>query len=292
MITIIDLQFQNVEKAIASFLVKGPEGYLLVETGPESTFPTLEKSLEKMGIEEKEIKGVLLTHIHLDHSGAAWRFAEKKIPIYVHAQGAPHLISTQKLWYSAGTIYGAENMEKLWGTLKDIHPSMIRSVDDGDKMSIAGLKVQVFYTPGHANHHVVYDIEGNLFAGDTLGACIDQGPTTVAAPPPDLNIELWIDSVKKISKNTFSTLVFTHFSIVDKDLDQYYDRVVRTLHSTKDWMKKSLECYQDEKKIVALWEKEQEKIINKSENETLFHQYAAANPPFMSVLGFKKYFKQ
>jgi glyoxylase-like metal-dependent hydrolase (beta-lactamase superfamily II) len=61
----------------------------------------------------------LLTHIHFDHAGAAWKFAENGAKIYVHPIGIPHLANPEKLWNSAKMIY-TDKMEMLWGTMESI----------------------------------------------------------------------------------------------------------------------------------------------------------------------------
>jgi glyoxylase-like metal-dependent hydrolase (beta-lactamase superfamily II) len=111
-IEILDLHFQDAESTIGSFLISGPEGPVLVETGPESTWPHLKAGLKTHGFEPEDIQAVLLTHIHFDHAGAAWRMAEAGADIYVHPLGLPHLANPERLWRSAAQIYGGE-MDRL-----------------------------------------------------------------------------------------------------------------------------------------------------------------------------------
>lgn len=67
---IIDLNFQNTPHTISSFLIDAKEP-ILVETGPDSTFKNLLSNLKALGLNQQDIKHVLITHIHLDHCGAA-----------------------------------------------------------------------------------------------------------------------------------------------------------------------------------------------------------------------------
>ena len=128
MIHVLDLHFK-VESAIASFLVETSEGPILIETGPHSTFEFLKKGLEKHGYQPSDVKHVFLTHIHFDHAGAAWAFAETGAKVYVHPFGYKHLLDPSKLYNSAKRIYGDE-METLWGDMKSIPEDQLFAVED------------------------------------------------------------------------------------------------------------------------------------------------------------------
>ncbi|MGI9545489.1 MAG: MBL fold metallo-hydrolase, partial [Cyclobacteriaceae bacterium] len=124
---IIDLHFLGYPKVIAAFLVETEDGPVLIETGPYSTYPTLEKGVNRIGYSIKDIKHVLLTHIHLDHAGAAWKLAENGANIYVHPVGMAHLAYPSKLMDSAKRIY-KEDMDRLWGDMQAIPQSQLHEV--------------------------------------------------------------------------------------------------------------------------------------------------------------------
>ena len=111
MIKIIDINFLNKKSAVGCFLLKENNNFVLVETGPSLYYEEIKKSLNDINVDIKKIKNVLVTHIHLDHSGGAWKFAKNGASIYVHPKGAPHLISPEKLISSASMIYG-NDMER------------------------------------------------------------------------------------------------------------------------------------------------------------------------------------
>ena len=93
----LDLKFLGFPEAIASYLVVGPEGPVLVETGPASTLAACEQALAAHGFGRKDVRHVFVTHIHLDHAGAAGWWAERGAQLYVHEFGAKHLIDPSKL---------------------------------------------------------------------------------------------------------------------------------------------------------------------------------------------------
>ena len=120
MIKIIDINFLNKKSAVGCFLLKENNNFVLVETGPSLYYEEIKKSLNDINVDIKKIKNVLVTHIHLDHSGGAWKFAKNGASIYVHPKGAPHLISPEKLISSASMIYG-NDMDRLWGKVEKIN---------------------------------------------------------------------------------------------------------------------------------------------------------------------------
>ncbi len=110
-VNIIDNNF-FAKDVIASYLIENGGEPILIETGPDTTFNNLEKGLQDHGYAVEDIKNVFVTHIHLDHSGAAWHFANAGAKIYVHPFGAKHLAEPEKLMASAKRIY-ADQMETL-----------------------------------------------------------------------------------------------------------------------------------------------------------------------------------
>src|SRR5574339_487761 len=113
-IVTLDLNFQGRPHAIASYLIRTGDAVVLVESGPGSTRASLEAGLAKEGLSSRDVTHVLLTHIHLDHAGAAGWLARQGAQVYVHPVGAPHMLNPEKLIASATRIYG-DKMEPLWG---------------------------------------------------------------------------------------------------------------------------------------------------------------------------------
>ena len=110
----IDLGFRGTPRVIAAFLILGPQAPVLIETGPGSTLPTLLEGLERLGVSPVDVRDVLVTHIHLDHAGAAGWWARQGARVHVHPVGAPHLVDPARLLASSKRIYG-EAMDSLWG---------------------------------------------------------------------------------------------------------------------------------------------------------------------------------
>src|SRR5439155_3733439 len=101
---------------VAATALETDDGIALFDTGPESSFDNVIVDLGKAGFAAKDVRHVFLSHIHFDHAGAAWRFAELGANVYVHSRGAPHLIEPAKLIESATRIFG-DDMQRLWGKI-------------------------------------------------------------------------------------------------------------------------------------------------------------------------------
>jgi glyoxylase-like metal-dependent hydrolase (beta-lactamase superfamily II) len=211
----VDLNFLGRPGIIATAILHGSPGVALVDPGPSTTIPDLTSALTRKGIRFEDVRQILVTHIHLDHSGSAGSIVEKypHIEIVVHGRGAPHLVDPTKLLASAGRLYG-QDMGNLWGEVKPVPASQLRTVEGGETLSIVGREVKVEYTPGHASHHVSYlDTASRVaFVGDTAGIRRGSGTYVMPpTPPPDIDIEAWRVSEQKILAWDPDTLFLTHF---------------------------------------------------------------------------------
>ena len=203
-ISYIDVQFLGVPNIIATAVLHGPGGVALVDPGPSSTLPTLRAELERGGIQMPDVCALVLTHIHLDHAGAAGTLVREQphLRVYVHEKGAPHMIDPGKLVASATRLWGAD-MDRLWGEVRAVPSDAVVALAGGERVDAAGRTLAVAYTPGHASHHVsYYDRDsGVAFVGDTAGIRRGQnGFVLPPTPPPDIDLEAWRDSLKTIDR--------------------------------------------------------------------------------------------
>ena len=154
---LIDLGFQGRKEVVAAYLLVSDDELVLIETGPGSTIDNLRKAMRRIGFTFQDLTRVLVTHIHLDHAGAAGLLARENpaLTVHVHPFGAPHLIDPTKLINSATRIYG-DQMGPLWGEFAPIPEHQVIAFEDEEVMQVAGRDLQVFFTPGHAWHHVAF----------------------------------------------------------------------------------------------------------------------------------------
>lgn len=289
-IHIIDLKFLDIPDAIASFLIPSDDGLILIESGPETTYNHLIEAIKNQGFNPDDIKHVLLTHIHFDHAGAAWKFAEKGAKIYVHPIGLPHLQNPERLWNSAKMIY-KEDMDRLWGKMEPISEKQLIAADDGDVIQIGSLKFKTHYTPGHAIHHNAYQLDDIIFAGDVAGIKIHNGPVVPPCPPPDIDLGAWEKSIKKLIELQPSKLVLTHFGFVGAPEKHLID-LKKMLHDWANWMKPHYENNTDPKEITPKFiEYTNNQLREFGVSERDISSYDKANPSWMSVMGLLRYWK-
>ena len=291
-ISTIDLGFQGVPETIASFLVEGPAGLVLMETGPGSTLDRLLAGLADHGASSADIQAVLVSHIHLDHAGAAGWWARQEVPIYVHAAGAPHLIDPGKLLSSAQRIYG-DRMDRLWGETLSAPPEQVFAVEDGDRIRVAGLEFEAISTPGHARHHHVYRLGDVGFMGDSMGILLPgRDWIDLPAPPPEFDLEEWRTSLQRIRAEQFAVFYRTHFGEVDAS-DIQIDRFEDLLTSATDLVRQMMEEGLSRNEMV---EKYQVVMRQRAATSGLdagsAQAYELANPRDMSVDGIVRYWRK
>jgi glyoxylase-like metal-dependent hydrolase (beta-lactamase superfamily II) len=183
----------------------------LVDPGPESSLETLLSALEG-----EQPQAVVLTHIHLDHAAATGAIVRRwpETPVYVHERGAPHLIDPSKLLASAERLYG-DAMESLWGEIVPVPEENVRALAGGETV----LGMRVAYTPGHASHHVCYLHEetGTAFVGDVAAVLIPGTNLVVPpTPPPDIDVETWLESIELVEGWKPERLAVTHFGAIEE----------------------------------------------------------------------------
>ena len=291
MIHTLDLHFLNIPQAIAAYLVETTDGPVLIETGPYATFERLQGEIRRAGYDTADVRHVLLTHIHFDHAGAAWALAEQGATVYGHPVGAPHLANPEKLWNSAKRIY-QDDMDRLWGEMRPIKEDQLYKVAHQEVLTFGNTEITAYHTPGHAVHHVAYQINNVIFTGDVGGVCINGGPVEPPCPPPDINVEDWQESIQLLQSLQPEALYLTHFGRI-ADVAHHWDTLRKQLINWADWVRSKIEAGQSAEQIVPQFEAY---VANQLRTQGATHeqikQYEAANPSWMSVAGLMRYWKK
>lgn len=219
-ITLIDLEFLGTPQAIAAYLIQANGATILVESGPATTLPTLEAGLEAQGVKLEDLTHIVVSHIHLDHSGAVGQIVARnpRVQILVHEVGAPHLIDPSRLWRSAGRIYG-DDMERLWGEALPVPENQVIPLADDARFRLGDRDFRIRWTAGHASHHLVLldEATGTLFTGDVGGVHIPgTSYATTPIPPPEVNPPAWVVSIDRIRELAPHRLALTHFGVVNE----------------------------------------------------------------------------
>jgi glyoxylase-like metal-dependent hydrolase (beta-lactamase superfamily II) len=222
----LDLMHQGADRVIASYLLETDDGLALFDCGPSTCIPRLEAALLERGVELDEVRHLLLSHIHLDHAGAAGVLVREHPDLQVHVSeiGAPHLADPSRLETSARRLYG-DTFDTLWGELAPVPQENIRVV------AARVLGLDCFPTQGHASHHVSYlDAAGTLYAGDAAGVRIRPERTVLPpTPPPDFDLDVWLETIDEIEQRRPERLALIHFGVAAEPtahLDELRRRLV------------------------------------------------------------------
>jgi glyoxylase-like metal-dependent hydrolase (beta-lactamase superfamily II) len=269
----LDLHHQGAERVIGAYLVETDDGQAVFDCGPSSCVEELKARLGERGLELADIRHLLLSHIHLDHAGAAGVLVREHPALQVHVSeiGAPHLADPSRLEASARRLYG-DAFDHLWGELAAVPEANLRVVGD----EVLGLAC--FPTPGHASHHVCYlGADGTLYAGDAAGVRIQPHRTVLPpTPPPEFDLETWLRTLDEIERRGPARLALVHFGVaddVDRHLAELRMRLVR-------WVEHA-----------GVTEEEFTESVS-ADVESGLEEYARAMPFWQSYAGLKRYWEK
>jgi glyoxylase-like metal-dependent hydrolase (beta-lactamase superfamily II) len=295
-LTTIDLGFQGQPGVIAAYLIEDADEKALIEIGPTSSLDALLDGLADLEVDPAAISKVLVTHIHLDHAGAAGTFIRRfpQARLFANEIGVPHLVDPSKLIASATRIYG-DMMDALWGEIEPVPANRITTLTDGDTVAVGRRRLGVIYTPGHASHHVAYhDLERDeVFTGDIAAVRLARHdyirPPT---PPPDIDLEAWTQSIQHLRELHPEALYLTHFgrfTDVDRHLELTHDR----LYAWAEVVERALAAGKDRERIVEeLKIFGNHEIMERSPDASAIDRYELATPYYMTVDGLIRYLRK
>lgn len=292
----ISLPFQGEQEIIGSYLIAGGNELAIIDPGPESMLEHLLAAIREAGFDPQDVTHILATHVHLDHAGAAGSLVRRlpRAQVYVHSKGAPHLLDTSKVVASASRIFG-DRMYEFWGNIESVPEERLRILDGDEVLNVAGRRLEVHYTPGHAVHHVIFfDVHsGELFAGDVAGVRL-QGVDYVRppTPPPDLDLEAWSASMDLVKKLQPDVLYIGHFGAV-RDARLHLARLREKLYAWGDFVLKAMRAGKDEAEIVRLLtEYTQPELERVAHDAHAFGRYEIATNYAMTVQGYMRYWRK
>jgi glyoxylase-like metal-dependent hydrolase (beta-lactamase superfamily II) len=265
----IDLNFRGSQRVIAAAVLSGPDGLVLIDPGPTSCLVTLEAGLRDRGFTLRDVRSLLLTHIHLDHAGAAGTIVERvpDVRVHVHERGAPHLIDPAKLLASTTRLYG-DLMDTVWGAFLPVPADRLVVLKGDERLEVAGHDFRVAYTPGHAKHHVSYldEQSGMAYVGDTGGVKVGGDYLFAPTPPPDIDLEAWRASLDAIEAWQPVSLFLTHFGPVTP-ARAHLARFRDTLTSAAEKVKAVLAAGGSDEEMVRRFVEEMRRDVRQSLSE-------------------------
>ena len=288
----IDLDFQGVPRVIAAFLIEGPEGLILIETGPGSTLDHLTGGIESLGFALDDVRDVFVTHIHLDHAGAAGWWGNRGATVYVHPKGARHLVDPSRLMDSARMIY-QDRMDALWGDMVPAPEENVRTLEDNETVEAGGVSITALDTPGHARHHLCYAIGDAVFAGDVAGMRLpDCAFISVTSAPPQFEPDPYDNSIARLEGGDYERLFLTHFgefTDVAEHLAAYRENVRQATAFVRDRLEEGMDA---ESLQVAYEAYQMEIAFRAGIPQETWSSYQLANPPGMCADGIRLYWEK
>ena len=217
-VTMVDTVMTGEPEFNAVYVLDGDEP-ALIETGPGADFPLVLVALERLGMSSGDLAHIVVTHIHLDHAGGAGALAVRfpRATVWAHERGVPHLADPTRLVASTARTYGDDLMRSFFGETLPVPSDRLRSVVDGDAMTLGARTIDVVGTPGHASHHIALHDErtGALFTGEAIGSYLPWGPAfRPALPPPEVDVEAALGSIERIRSRHAPSLLTSHFGPV------------------------------------------------------------------------------
>lgn len=213
----IDLVPQSLtgfENFITSYVYRNGNNTFLIDIGPATTAPDLLLALKELGV--TQVDYIFLTHIHLDHAGAAGHLAQAfpKTPIICHPKGLKHLHQPQKLWQ--GSLAVLKDFAVAYGEPQPVPAAQLMSADD---FELAGL--DIIKTPGHATHHLSFASADCLFIGEAAGVFFNLGFGYLRpATPPRFAMDLALQSLELLEQREPRFTAFAHYGVSENGLEQ------------------------------------------------------------------------
>lgn len=171
-ITAIDTGFVRARFDAAYLIVEGGRA-AYVDTGTNDALPRLLGALDRAGLARDAVDYVIVTHVHLDHAGAAGSLMQAlpQARLVVHPRGAPHMIDPSALIKGASAVYGEEEVARTYGVVQPVPAARVLESRDEMTLDLGGRPLVFIDTPGHArHHHCIWDAASRgWFTGDTFG---------------------------------------------------------------------------------------------------------------------------
>ncbi len=292
----ISLPFMGEEEIIGSYLLAGGNELAIIDPGPGSMIEALLDAIRQAGFEPHDVTHLLATHVHLDHAGSVGSLVKymPRAKVYAHSKGVPHLLDTTKVVASATRIYG-DRMKQLWGEIESTPAERLQAIENEDVVHTAGRRLEVRYTPGHAVHHVIFfdASSGDLFAGDTAGVRL-QGVDYVRppTPPPDIDLEAWINSMNIIKELRPDVLYLGHFGAT-RTVEQHLQRLREQLGRWGNFVLQAMRAGKEEKEILRmLIEYTEPELLHLTNDIRAVNRYEIATNYAMTVQGYMRYWRK
>ena len=289
----IDTEQSGYPGITAGYLIRTSKP-CLVETGTASSSETVISALRQLGIQQKDLATIVVTHVHLDHAGGAGHLTSHfaKSQLIAHERGARHLVDPSRLMASARRVFGTL-LDEVMGELLPTPIERVVSLGDVGKIDLGdGRFLDTFYAPGHASHHIglVDTSSGDLYVGDAAGVYIQETKTQrPATPPPDFDLEITLKSIELFRSLAPKRLLFSHYgpvTEVDQTLDVSIEELRLWVELVKDARHEQLDL---DHAIAMIKEKTHERYTRLFNDPALAHRFEELNSTGANIVGINRW---
>jgi glyoxylase-like metal-dependent hydrolase (beta-lactamase superfamily II) len=261
---LIDTMAAGAPGLVASYFIRG-ERSALVDAGYPSSANSVLSELQALG-GGSQVDFLIPTHVHLDHTGSIGRLSEA-IPnaqVLVNEHGLKHLIDPSKLVETAAKLFGDKAMA-VYGTPRPLPRERLQAIGELCQLDLgAGKRLLIFYTPGHAWHHmsVLVENEHLLITGDAVGVRYSGFSFPIpATPPPGFDEEQYVKTLTKFMEMDPATLLLPHFGPVREDTQAFLETNIQMV---KRWGSVAAEAVKAEQSLDRIFEAFMTDIVDRS----------------------------
>lgn len=281
-------------EVIGAYLVMpaaGSSEHALVDCGPGSTAEVLLDAVREAGVDPASVRHLLVTHVHLDHAGAAGRLArELGLRVHAHARGTRHLARPERLLESARRVFGTD-LDRLWGDMGAVPEEQLAPLEGGETLHLGGHAIGVLATPGHASHHVCFALGDAVFTGDVGGIRLGgSGMVVPPTPPPDIDLEAWQASLRLLRAYDAGRLMLAHYGEV-RDVSAHLDSLETSLERFGELSRAALEAGEGRDGIARRLRAFIEAGVGTEPADAPALRYEMASPYLMAADGLERYWR-
>jgi len=290
-IFLIDLKPAGFSHFIASYVLKAKKT-AIIDTGPTATIPNLLAGLREIGIDVEDVDYVVVSHIHLDHSGGAGTLLSHlpKAKLIIHKRGAPHVVNPNKLWMQAKQVLG--KVAELYEAPVPVANERIMVAEDGMTVDLGeGVELKVIETLGHASHHQSFYEKRSrgIFPGDTAGIYIPEFDVIVPTTPPPFYLEMTLVSIEKLKQLKPKALYYSHFGRAinaSQKLQVHVDQLKLWANIVAEKMKKKATVEEIKEEI-----EKRDQLLREVKDYIKAHPIMGRGIVSQNIQGFMEYFK-
>lgn len=208
---IIDTGAYGTDGTVACYVVTGEKAAALVDVGYSSVWGRTTEGLDELGVAREKVEFIFLTHVHLDHAGAAWD-ATRQFPnarLVVHEKGIRHLIDPSRL--VGATRAGFGDQAAHVGDMRSVQPERIVPARE-ERYDLGRRSIEPIFTPGHMPGHMsLATDDGTVFTGDAVCVRKEGLGLIPAGSPPVYDITSSVKSVERLEESKPKVVLAPHF---------------------------------------------------------------------------------